>query len=211
MNYKKVLGTTVATLGIALAGAPLAHAGGMAPHEKSYAGPEGFAMTVGHTDQSFRPVPPLNGMPTNREVYLDNTFYGEVPADAFGTLKAGYFVSCAVDLDLSVTVDASVGLDAGVTIGVGSSGKPSVNAQIGPDFSAGIGLNMSLTPGEIRDVEVGTKELSPGSTGYLVSHDFHLLVMNCAGPLTIRSYVTIAAESPQVTAGDAVFGDTIFL
>ncbi|MEV5837353.1 MspA family porin [Nocardia sp. NPDC052112] len=54
----------------------------MAPHEKNYSGPGGFELAVGHMDEQFRAVLPLNGMPANREVFLDNTFYGTIPANA---------------------------------------------------------------------------------------------------------------------------------
>lgn len=135
MNIKSVLLTAATSVGIALAGTPFAAAQGMAPHEKNYSGPGGFELTVGQMDEQFRPVPPLNGVPTNREVFLDNTFYGTIPANATGTMKAGY----------------------------------------------------------------------------LVSHDYHLVVENCGGPLTIQSYVTLTADTPEVTAADAVTGDRIFL
>ncbi|WP_433195340.1 MspA family porin [Nocardia sp. CA-107356] len=214
MNIKSVLVTAATLVGMALAGAPFANAQGMAPHEKNYSGPAGFEMTVGHMDEQFRPVPPLNGMPTNREVFLDNTFYGTVPTNATGTMKVGYLVACAVDLDLTIGIQAGIGFDAGFSIGVSGSAdsmSPNFDASIGPKIYAGVRLDMSIAPGEIKPIEVGTKELVPGGTGYLVSHDYHLLVKNCGGPLTIQSYITLTAVSPQVTAADAVTGDRIFL
>ncbi|WP_330252365.1 MspA family porin [Nocardia sp. NBC_00565] len=214
MNIKSVLAIAATLTGVVLAGAPFANAQGMAPHEKNYSGPAGFELTVGHMDEQFRPVPPLNGMPTNREVFLDDTFYATVPANATGTLKAGYLIACAVEVKLAVDIDAGIGFDAGFSIGVSGSGdsvSPNLNASLGPTIHAGIGFDLSLAPGEIRPIEVGTKQLAPGSTSYLVSHDYHLLVKNCGGPLTIQSYVTVTAESPEVSVGDAVTGDRIFL
>ncbi|TLF82340.1 MspA family porin [Nocardia cyriacigeorgica] len=186
----------------------------LAPHENSYTGPEGFRFTVGHTDHAARPVAPLNAMPTNREVFLDNTSYGQVEGGGSGTLKAGYFVACAVDLEVQFSADASAGFDAGVSVGAGGSPdslSPSVSASIGPSMSAGIGFGLSITPGKIVDVEVGEKALTPGGPGYLVSRDFHLLVQGCGGPLTIRAYTKITADSPAVTGNGAVFGDPIVL
>ncbi|MFX0580479.1 MspA family porin [Nocardia nepalensis] len=214
MNIKSALVTAATMVALASAGAPFASAQGMAPHEKNYSGPVGFEITVGHMDEQFRPVPPLNGMPTNREVFLDDTFYAQVPANAKGTLKAGYLVACAVDLDLKIGIQAGIGFDAGFSIGVSGgedSVSPNFDASIGPKIYAGVSLDMSIAPGEIKPIEVGTKELAPGGTGYLVSHDYHLLVKNCGGPLTIQSYVTLTAVSPAVTAADAVTGDRIFL
>ncbi|MFC4124836.1 hypothetical protein [Nocardia rhizosphaerae] len=62
--------TTLAAAALALttaALAPVAAAGPMAPHETTYHGPAGFQMTLGHTDESYRQVPALNAMPTNRQ------------------------------------------------------------------------------------------------------------------------------------------------
>ncbi|WP_084506474.1 MspA family porin [Nocardia violaceofusca] len=57
-------------------------------------------------DYAAHPVTALNGMPTNREVFLDNTSYARIPSGT-GTLKAGCFVACAVDIDLGFSADAS--------------------------------------------------------------------------------------------------------
>ncbi|MFE7796181.1 MspA family porin [Nocardia sp. NPDC057440] len=214
MNIKPVLATAVTMLGVTLASAPFAHAGGMAPHEKTVTGPNGFAFTVGHTDEAFRPIAPLNGMPTNREVFLDDTFYGHVDAPGTGTLKAGYLLACAVDITATVTLGAGVGIDAGFHLGVNASGDsttPSASADLGPSLHAGAGIDLSITPGKIEKFEVGTKVLPSDSTGYLISRDFHLLVQNCGGPLTIRSYTIIEAQSPEADGRDAIYGDPIFL
>lgn len=203
-----VLGATAiaaATVGIA----PVASATPMAPHETTYHGPAGFELTLGHTDQSYRQVPALNAMPTNREVFLDNTAYVTAPAGASGTLDSGYLVACAVDVTLTVGLDGGVSVSAGATIGFGSSG-PDASADIGPSISAGLDLNLSLAPGEIKKIDVGSMPLGSGTT-YLVNRDFHLMVGDCGGPLTIYSWATVTATTPQVSATNSVFGDTMFL
>lgn len=205
----KIISTLLGAAVIAFGGTPLATAGPMAPHERTYHGPEGFELTIGHVDQSYRQVPALNAMPTNREVFLDNTVYATAPPDATGELESGYLVACAVDLSLSVGLDGGVSVGAGTSIGVGSSG-PSVYADVGPSVSAGISLNLSLAPGEITKIEVGTKTLGPDTT-YLVNRDFHLMVGDCAGPLNIYSWATVTAETATVSAKNSVFGDTMFL
>ncbi|MFI9506454.1 MspA family porin [Nocardia sp. NPDC052566] len=215
MNIKSALATIATMTGLTLAAAaPFANAGGMAPHEKTVTTPEGFSFTVGHMDQWFNPIAPLNGMPTNREVFLDNTFYGRVDGSSTGTLKAGYLFACGVDITSTVTLGAKVGLNASVTLNTGSSGdssSSSANASIGPTFQVGAGIDLSIKPGQIQRAEVGTKEIGPGRSGSLVSKDFHLLAKDCGGPLTIRSYVSIEARSPEVTGTDVVYGDPIFL
>lgn len=202
-----VLGTAaiaLSTLGMT----PIASATPMAPHETTYHGPDGFALTIGHTDESYRQVPALNAMPTNREVFLDNTVYVTAPG-ATGDLTSGYFVACAVDLTLTVGLDGGVSVGAGGSIGFGSSG-PDASVDIGPSISAGMDLSLSLAPGEIKKIDVGERALDPGTT-YLVNRDFHLMVGNCAGPLNIYSWATVTATSGSVTATTSVFSDTMFL
>ncbi|MCA2210333.1 MspA family porin [Nocardia rosealba] len=199
-----------ATIGLSTLGmTPIASATPMAPHESTYHGPEGFQLTIGHTDQSYRLVPPLNAMPTNREVFLNNTAYVTAPPGATGDLSSGYLVACAVDLELSVGLDGGISVDAGASVGFGSSG-PDASVDIGPSISAGLDLSLSLAPGEIKKIDMGSMPLSSGTT-YLVNRDFHLMVGNCGGPLNIYSWATVTAGTGQVEATNSVFGDTMFL
>ncbi|MGM7644191.1 MspA family porin [Nocardia ignorata] len=199
-----------ATIGLSTLGmTPIASATPMAPHESTYHGPEGFQLTIGHTDQSYRLVPPLNAMPTNREVFLNNTAYVTAPPGATGDLSSGYLVACAVDLELSVGLDGGISVDAGASVGFGSSG-PDGSVDIGPSISAGLDLSLSLAPGEIKKIDMGSMPLSSGTT-YLVNRDFHLMVGNCGGPLNVYSWATVTAGTGQVEATNSVFGDTMFL
>ncbi|MFD4355536.1 MspA family porin [Nocardia sp. NPDC058518] len=199
-----------ATIGLSTIGmTPIASATPMAPHEKTYHGPAGFELTLGHTEESYRLVPPLNAMPTNREVFLDNTAYVTAPPGATGEITSGYLVACAVDLTLSVGLDGGISVDAGATVGFGSSG-PDASADIGPSISAGIDLSLSLAPGEIKKIDVGSMALGAGTT-YLVNRDFHLMVGNCGGPLNVYSWATVTASTGQVSATNSIFGDTMFL
>ncbi|MFI6166395.1 MspA family porin [Nocardia sp. NPDC051052] len=214
MRIASALATAASIAGIGLAAAPFASAGLMAPHEKTYNGPEGVEFTVGHTDEAFNPIAPQNGMPANREVFLDDTFYGRVDPRSTGTLKAGYLVACAVDVTAGIELGATAGLDASIKVGVsgdGDSSSPSASASIGPSFHVGAGIKLAIAPGEIKDIPAGTKDIAPGHTGYLISRDFHVLVKNCGGPLTIVSYSIIEAKSAAVTGTQAVYGDPIFL
>ncbi|MCP2295521.1 MspA protein [Nocardia amikacinitolerans] len=218
MRYVSVLASlfsaAVLVVCMVLTGSPFAGAAAMAPHEKTVEGPNGFRFTVGHSGQAFHPVAPLNGMPTNREVFLDDTFYGRVEAGGTGTLKAGYLVACAVDLTVGIDLGAAIGFDGGFRVGGSSSSDSAssgVDASLGPDLSIGASIDLSITPGKVQPFEVGTKELPTGSTGYFVSRDFHVSVQDCGGPLTIRSYTIVEAQSPEVSGREAVYGDPIFL
>jgi hypothetical protein len=213
MYITSAIAIATAAFGIAI-GAPAATAdGGFAPHENTYVTPDGLTYTVGHSDYAVRPIAPLNGMPTNREVFLDGTFYGRVDAGT-GTLKAGYFVACAVDIDVTFSANASASLSTSVNAGVSISPdlvSPTAGVTIEPTITAGVGVNLAITPGVIEDVSLGEKPLAPGTTGSIVSHDFHLSVKNCGGPLTIRPYSMITASSPDTDATGAVFGDPAVL
>ncbi|MEV0293336.1 MspA family porin [Nocardia sp. NPDC050710] len=218
MSYKSVLTTILAivvvVIGVLGVGAGTANAFVYAAHENNYATPTGFQFTVGHTDLVANPVPPQNGLPTTREVFLNNTSHGRVDSPGTGTLKTGYLVSCMVGIDLTFGAHVGAGFDAGFTLGIGGTPDeltPSVDAGIGPEISASVDLDLTVTPGVIEQVEVGTKTLSGGTTGYVMSRDFHLLVEGCGGPLSIRPYTRIEVESPEATTNGAVYGDVIAL
>ncbi|MEV0252145.1 MspA family porin [Nocardia sp. NPDC050712] len=199
-------------LGIGAVEAAPAQAFVYAAHENNYATPTGFGFTVGHTDMAAHPVAPQNGLPTTREVFLNNTSYGRIDSPGAGTLKSGYLVSCMVGIDLTFGVHAGAGFDAGVTLGVGGSPdalEPSLDAGIGPEISASVDLDLEITPGVIERIETGAKQLPAGRTGYVMSRDFHLVVQGCGGPLTIRPFTTIDVDSPEATTNGAVYGDPI--
>lgn len=207
---------TRVAIGAVLVAGPLlavAPAGAAAP-EKTYSAPGGVEYTVGQRDIAARPVAALNGMPTNREVFLDLTGYGRVTGAGAGTIEAGYLVACAADVDLTVKLEGKLGFggdaDATLDIGLGSL-DPGIELSAGPEADAGIGAEFSMTPGNIVKIAVGTQALRPDVTGYVQSRDFHLVVTRCAGPLTIRPYTSITATGPDVTGTGAVFADPITL
>ncbi len=183
-------------------------------HEKTYDAPGGIAYTVGHTDIAARPIGSLNAMPTNREAVLDITGYGRVTGAGTGTIEAGYLVACAADIDVAVTLDGRLGFDAGAdaTVDIGlASLDPGIELGVGPAVSGGLGFELSVTPGKIAQVPVGEQTLRPDATGYVHSRDFHLVITECAGPLTIRPYTSITTHSPDLTGTGAVFADPIHL
>ncbi|MEV6771406.1 MspA family porin [Nocardia sp. NPDC051030] len=191
----------------------LAHADALAPHEKTVTAPNGMTVTVGHLDNAVRPVSSMNFMPTTRQAYLDNTSYGRV-VGGNGKLHSGFFVACAVDLDVKFTITATAGIDVDLSAGVsaGMTGvTPSASASISPEIGGHIGVNLSLAPGKIVDVKLPTelsdKELPAGNTGYLIDRDYHLYVENCAGPLTVQAYTVIEASSPEANVAEYVMGD----
>ncbi|MFE5289094.1 MspA family porin [Nocardia sp. NPDC056611] len=216
MITKTAIAGAVTTVGL-LCGAPaaaIAHAeGGLAPHEKTTVAPNGLTATVGHRDHAAHPVAPLNRMPTSREVYLDNTSYGNVSGGT-GKIRTGYFVACAVDLDVKFTIGANAGVDLRADLGVSAGLEmvtPTASVDIVPKIGASIGVTLGITPGKITDVKLGEKQLPAGDTGYIVNRDYQLRVDGCGGPLTVQAYTIIEATSPGADAADWVVGDPITL
>lgn len=192
-----------------VAASPAASAAQLPPHERSYTAPDGTQFTVGHRDHQMRPAGALNQMPTNRDVFVDNTFYGRVDAGT-GLLKAGYLVACAVDLTAAIDLGAHAELDAdlraGLSLGVDSL-LPDLSVGAGPRLGAGLGVDVTLSPGKVVDLPVGEHPLTAGADGYLYSRDRHIRVEGCGGPLTVQPYALITVETAQVSADGAVLGD----
>ncbi|RMI31792.1 MspA family porin [Nocardia stercoris] len=189
----------VAALGIGLGSAGPAP---LAPHEKVVTTPDGTSVTAGLTDDAVRPVAPLDFMPTTREAYLDNTSYGRIDRGN-GSLHSGFFLACAVDLNVSVRLGANAGLSADLMAGA----APGIIPTLGATF----GVDLSMQPGKVVDLklppEISDKALTAGSTDYIATRDYRLTVQGCAGPLTVQAYTVVLAESPQANIAQYVLGD----
>ncbi|MGW3541024.1 MspA family porin [Nocardia niigatensis] len=215
MQGARVLTAVTAAVGTAMVITAQASAA-YAPHEKTYSTASGFTFTVGQRDLDVRSVAPLNGMPTNREVFLDSTSYGTVPVGGSGHLKTGYYVACQADIDAKLHLDPELDLNPAVTANAGldtSLGPHAgVDLSVGPTVTGGIGVDVSIAPGKIADVVAGEKDLrGDGGTGTLLIQDFHLMVGGCGGPLTIRPYTLLSADSGPDGGSGAVYGDPITL
>ncbi|MFF0491231.1 MspA family porin [Nocardia sp. NPDC004068] len=196
----------IAALTIGVAAAPAAAA------EKTYSVP-GLDYTVGNADQTAHAIPAVNGMPTNREVLADGTFYGRASAPATGKLHAGYFVACAAE------VDATLALKVGLSGYSELSGNLYVSpSSVSPGLywdvvdgtlSGSAEIDASLKPGKITDVKVADKDLRDDTTGTLYSRDFRIEVDNCVGPLTLRPYTSITADTPETSGTGMILGDSI--
>ncbi|WP_169810896.1 MspA family porin [Nocardia amikacinitolerans] len=214
MTSKHVLITAaLCTLG-AVTVAPLPSAEAAEPHERNYRIDGGPEYSVGQRDTVTRLMPALNGMPTNRELMVDSTFYGRVEDSAAGTLKAGYLVACVMEAEPKANADAEGTVEGNGEVGVNvdpDEVTPSLDVKLKPSVSGGVGVEISLTPGKIADVGSGSKDLRGGSRGSLVNRDFYIQVSGCAGPLLVRPYAKTEVHSPDVDASGAVFGDPIIL
>ncbi|AYF75115.1 hypothetical protein D7D52_15985 [Nocardia yunnanensis] len=187
-----------------------------ATHEKTYSTPNGFEFTVGLRDVDAQQVPAMNGMPTNREVFMSGTAYGRIADGATGKLKVGYYVACQTDIDAKLNIDPELDLNPSVTAtaGIDTSSGPhaGVDLSVGPSVSGGVGIDIGIAPGKIADIDAGDKELpGDGSTGSLMIQDLHLMVSGCGGPLTIRPYTQIRADRGGDGGSGAVYGDLLTL
>lgn len=185
-----------------------------APQERSYTIAGGPDYMVGQRDLAARSMPALNGMPTNREVLLDSTFYAKVSGSATGTLETGYLVACTLDTDAKAKGDAGAGVEGDADFGVhGEPGQltPKFDGSVSPNVHGSLGVEVSLTPGKIADVTSGSKDLRPGATGYVIDRDFYVQVSGCAGPLLIRPYAKVQAKTQDIDASGSVLGDSIML
>ncbi|MVU78841.1 hypothetical protein GPX89_16505 [Nocardia sp. ET3-3] len=211
---KTAVSGVIATASLLSGSLGIAHAdGGIAPHERTTTAPNGMSITVGASDQAVRSVAPMNGWPTSREAYLDDTFYGKVEGGT-GKIKYGFFAGCAVDLDVKFNVDGKVGIDANVTLGAEASlteVTPTASVSIEPEIGGSVGFDLSITPGKIKQIDLGEKQLTGSNTVYAVFRDWRLTADNCAGPLTVKPYVIIEASSPEADATDEIMGDAISL
>lgn len=163
--------------------------------------------------KQVRPAGALNLMPTNRDVFVDNTFYGRV-SDGSGLLKAGYLVACAVDLTAQLDLSAEAGVDADLRAGLSLGAEslvPGLDIGAGPYLGGGLGVDVTLSPGKVVDLPVGEHTLGPGSDGYLYSRDRHIHVEGCGGPLTVQPYALITVDTAEVSADGAVLGDPFTL
>ncbi|MFC9999223.1 MspA family porin [Nocardia sp. NPDC127526] len=167
-------------------------------HEQTYQSTFG-SFTVGHAPEYINRIPPLNQMGTTREALVTTAAYGRINGMAGGTLKVGYHVGCAVTIGAG-TLGATPDLPVGFT--------PS-----GPDahFNPNPVATLNLNAGEVKEVSLAEKEVPPGITATTIIRDFHIVVNQCTGPVTIRQYVYLYAKSAEVDDSGAVFGDPTWL
>lgn len=208
--YPKFVLTAAALAGAVVAASPGANA--VSPHEKTYDVAPGSTVTVGVRDTQAHPVAALNGMPTNREVLLDSTFYGRVTGAGSGVLTTGYMVACLLEADPKGSADANldgeIDADVGVHIEPGQV-TPRIDVTAGPNLNGGLGVELELKPGKIADIASGSKDLRSDTVGSLLSRDFYIQVSGCAGALLVRPYAKILAKTADTDVTGAVLGDPI--
>ncbi|MVU82084.1 hypothetical protein GPX89_33205 [Nocardia sp. ET3-3] len=205
------LGVLLLSLGAALYSTPPAQADivTLAPHERTYQSTFG-SFTVGDRDEFINRIAPLNQVGTTREALVSNMSYARVDGIAGGQLKTGYHVGCSVTLPTgSLGAIPQVYVPSGnVPIPPGPGSNPALQI-IGPNIQ--VPMTINLSPGEVKDLEVATKDLIPGKQVQVIVRDFHIAVNQCAGPVSIRQYTYVYAKSAETDDSGAVFGDPTWL
>ncbi|GAA1463381.1 MspA family porin [Williamsia maris] len=181
------------------AGAGAAHATPPRPAANSFADravtkvtDDGWRVTATKSHEHVRSVPPLNQSPWTREGFLSLKAAGGIagagssPVTA-GTVTGGFQVGCNTDVSSGATIGIAGGPNATLNIsyppalGVGASVQPSISS--------------TLKPGTITDIPLGTKKLA-AARGAITTDGIHIRVDGCLGPVTLRSYVTVAISTP---------------
>lgn len=177
----------------------------MAPHEKTFDSAIG-SFTVGTRDEAINRVPPLNEVGTTREAFVSETSYARLNGSAGGVLRSGYHVGCAEQVGPLMFGTWSQGA-LGTFVTPGAPGPPSLNGFIDPQPL----ITLNLLPGQVREVPLAEKELVPGKTVTSVMRDYHIVVNQCSGPVSIREYAYVYVQSAEVDDSGAIFGDPTWL
>ena len=93
---------------------------------------------------------------------------------------------------------------------LGLTGGPMAAATTGGTGSLGGFAQTNLQPGVIATLPIATMPLVK-SVGHLDMQDVHIKVDACGGPVTIRSYATIAVATDIEQTQVSVYGDPYLL
>lgn len=173
--------------------------------------PGGVSVTFGFSSLDGHAVPPLNGAATTRQVYLDDTAFAKITGKGVkAELSVGYQAACTVDVNPALVLNAGVGLEGEAYGGVEaapSDVSPVIEGYAGPLAQAGIGGQLTVTPGSGKTEEVDTGPVPPGKLVPFVDRDVSLEADGCGGSLTVRPFVTIVVDAPAEHYHDTVYAD----
>ncbi|MFD6195886.1 MspA family porin [Mycobacteriaceae bacterium NPDC060252] len=192
--------------------APSAHADvtEMAPQVSQRITVDGWSLSVSLAGESVNPVPNLAGAQNSREAFATLSARAKIDGKGSYPITAGNFVA---GYQVGCQIDVSQGLQLGGTgqLGgaVGASG-PQPGLQIGGNGSIGGFLQTTLQPGVITTIPMGNMPLV-AHVGYLDMQDVHIKVDACGGPVTVRSYASMAIGTDIEQTQLSVYGDPFVL
>lgn len=176
----------------------------MAPQQRDHTTIDGWNLTVSLANESINTVPNLAGAQNSREAFM--TLGARAVIDGAGShpisaasFEAGYQVGCQVDVSQGLQLGGTGQL-------IGSVGITGMSPQISGTSSVGGFMQTNLQPGVITTLKMGAMPLVAHS-GYLDMQEVHVKVDACGGPVTVRSYATMAVGTDVQQSQVSVYGD----
>jgi hypothetical protein len=193
---------------------------------------DGWVLHAAKTDESVNIAGPLDASATTGEAF--GTLTGNVWIDGAGApeltgamFDAGYQIGCGVDISGGVDVEvagtagiaphADAGIEGGPHVqvelpnvtGVSAGADATARAEVGVDGKLEVAptVQAHLNPGGVSDISLVSMPVNPdykrASAGFTGAH---LQINGCAGPVSIRSYVTVSTTSPTSVDAVSVYG-----
>lgn len=193
---------------------------------------DGWVLHAAKRDESVNIAGPLDASATTGEAF--GTLTGNVWIDGDGApeltgamFDAGYQIGCGVDISSGADVElagtagiaphADAGIEGGPSVqvelpnvtGVSAGADATARAEVGVDGKLEVAptVRSHLNPGGVSDISLVSMPVNPdykrASAGFTGAH---LQVNGCAGPVSIRSYVTVSTTSPTSVDAVSVYG-----
>lgn len=194
---------------------------------------DGWVIHAKKTGESVNIAPPLDGTTSTGEAF--GTLTANVWIDGAGTpeltgawFTTGYQIGCGIDMSDGIDVElasaigisphATAGIEGGPSVqvelpnitGVNAGADATAKGEVGIDgkLEAAPTVSAHLNPGGITNVDLASipvdgtyKRAAGGFSGA------HLQITGCAGPVSIRSYVTISTTSPTSIDAVSAYGE----
>lgn len=183
----------------------------MAPQSSHRTTVDGWNLSLSLSGETINSVPNLAGAANSREAFV--TLSARVNIDGAGSYPvtaahfvSGYQVGCQVDVSQGLQIGGTGQLSG--SVGANISGQPGF--QTGGTGAIGGFMQTDLQPGVISTIPMGSMALV-AHVGYLDMQDVHLKIDACGGPVTMRSYATIAIATDIQQTQLSVYGDPYVL
>lgn len=183
----------------------------MAPQSSQRTTFDGWDLSVSLTGEVINAVPNLAGAQNSREAFMTLSAQANIDGAGANPVTSGNFVA---GYQVGCQTDVSQGLQLGGTGQLAGSVGANINPQ--PGVSAGgsgaLGgyLQTDLQPGVITTIPMSSMPLV-AHLGHLDMQDVHLKVDACGGPVTVRSYATMAVATAIEQTQLSVYGNPYVL
>lgn len=179
----------VAGVGVASVGAGHAEAANLPNGHKTSSGVDGGTVEVWRTHESALPAPSMANNGAGRSAVTSGIYTAKLSKDLKGKLSVGYLVGCQVSLG---------DFQAGVSGTISSS--PSLSGS----------LSFPLAPGEIKQVDMNSKDIDKGAASVQTSR-VELDAQGCGGYAQARSFAKVVAAKGYNTDDGTVNGEGSYI